>query len=128
MVPAKIKQYQQQSELWKKTLEFLLRENAFLKNRLAELIRNSAEFDKDFLETAEQYQGLFLREDESINLLRRDVANFEKWLAREIYEDGHIINGVLFKRAKLVKDINRAQQEFNKLKKQFNRYTTASGI
>ena len=125
-VPKKIDVFQQESESWKKTLEFILRENAQLKNKLSELLKNNSDNDKSYLETAEQYQSLFLREDESVNLLRRDVADLEKWLRREIYEDGQIIKGVLHKQARLHKDIKKAQQEFNKLKKQFLSYLSAS--
>ena len=123
--PKKIKQFQEESGGWKKILEFMLRENAQLKNRLAALVRNNRDADKDFLELAEQFQSSFIREDESINLLRRDISSQEKWLERDIYEDG-IIKGVVFRQQKLRKDVRRANKEFNKLKKQFDQYEEAA--
>lgn len=125
--PQKIKKFQEESSAWKKILEFMLRENALLKNKLAGLLKNNRGSDKDFLEVAEQYQSMFIREDESINLLRRDISTHDNWLQREIYEDGQIIKGVLFKQHKLRKDIKKAHTEFNKLKKQFDQYVNASG-
>lgn len=119
--PKKIKQFQRESDAWKKILEFMLRENAQLKNRLAALVSSNKGSDKDFLEEAEQYQSLFIREDESINLLRRDLSAQDKWLQREIHGDG-VIQGVLFRQNKLRKDIRKALIEFNKIKKQFDHY------
>lgn len=125
--PQKIKKFQEESNEWKRALEFMLRENALLKSKLAALLKNYKGAGKDFLEVAENYQSLFIREDESINLLRRDIASHEKWLLREIYEDGQIIKGVLFRQQKLRKDIIRAQKEFGKLKKQFEQYVKEAG-
>lgn len=118
-VPKKVRQLKEENDSWRKALEFMVHENAMLKNRLADMLKNNTSIGKMFLDDAEQYQNLFLRQDESIKLLRGDVAAFDRLLQREVYEDGQIIKTVLHKYVQLRKDIAQAQIEFGKMKTQF---------
>ena len=117
----KIRQFRHESDTWKRSLEFIMQENTYLKNRLAEVLKDIAA-DEDLLNTAEQYQNHFIREDETIHLLRRDIAGLDKLLVREVYEDGQLISDLIHQRRKLAAEIKNSVSEFNKLKFDFNNY------
>lgn len=67
-----ISQSRQECEAWKRTLDFLMQENAYLKNRLAEKI-NLLEAGHIFVSDAEQLYQTLIRNDEMLYLLRSDV-------------------------------------------------------
>ncbi len=117
----KIRQFKHESETWKRNLEFMMQENALLKNRLSEVL-DTMSADGEILNAAEEYQNHFIREDESFHLLRRDIAELDNLLTREIYEDGMLKKEVVFKKKKLSKEIETSIREFNKLKFDFNNY------
>ena len=117
----KIGQFRYESDTWKRNLEFMIQENTHLKNRLADVLRSITE-DENLLTAAEQYQNDFIREDETIQLLRGDIARLDKLLTREIYEDGHLIRDVIKDQKKLAAEVKNAISEFNKLKFDFNNY------
>jgi regulator of replication initiation timing len=118
---AKIKQFRHETDTWKRNIEFMMQENTYLKNRLAEVLKAELA-DEELLTAAEQFQNLFIREDEVIHLLRKDVAGMDKLLLREIYEDGHLLANVQQTQKKLSAEIRHAVAEFNKLKFDFNNY------
>lgn len=120
----KFKQFEHENETWKRLLEFLQIENVHLKTRLANITRES--ITKDLLEQIEYYQNQFVKEDETIALLRHDVAGQQHWLTREFYEDGSIWRELLRKQEKLRREIEIAEQRFNKLKFEFNNYLAAN--
>ena len=72
--------------------------------------------------TAEIFQNSFVREDELIRLLRKDVFAFDQLLAREIYEDGAIVNKVMKSFKVIRKNISESETQFNQLKYQFSNY------
>lgn len=118
---SKIGQFRYESDTWKRNLEFIMEENANLKNRLAEVLKS--EFaDEDILNTAEQYQNDFIMEDETISLLRSDIADLDKLLIREVYEDGQLIQDVVRRQKKMSAEMKNAITGFNKLKFDFNNY------
>ncbi len=117
----KIRQFRHESDTWKRNLEFMMQENVNLKNRLAEVLQ-SVSSDGDILDTAEQYQNDFIREDEMIHLLRGDIAKQDGLLVREIYENGHLIKDVVHQQRKLSEEVKNAIVEFNRLKFDFNSY------
>ena len=118
---SKIGQFRYESETWKRNLEFIMEENANLKNRLAEVLKSEVA-DEDILNTAEQYQNDFIREDETISLLRSDIADLDKLLIREVFEDGHLIQDVVRRQKKMSVEMKNAITGFNKLKFDFNNY------
>ena len=117
----KIEQFRYESDTWKRNLEFIMEENITLKNRLANVLK-AVSYDEDLLTAAEQYQNYFIREDETVHLLRRDIADLDKLLVKEIFQDGHVIGEVLHKQKKLSIEMKNAIGEFNKLKFEFNNY------
>lgn len=117
----KIKQFQYESDAWRRMLGFLLQENAILKNRLAELVHESKVSD-DFLEMAEQYQTRFIQNDQIINLVRSDIAELDKLLTRNLHENGLIVKAIARKQNKLRKELTTLESSFNEMKIQFNNY------
>lgn len=119
----KIKQFQYESDAWRRMLAFLLQENAILKTRLAELVHESKISD-DFLEMAEQYQNHFIQKDQIIYFVRSDIAELEKLLTRNLHEDGLIIKAIAHKQKKLRKELTTLETTFNEMKIRFNNYLT----
>ncbi|HVT86629.1 MAG TPA: hypothetical protein VHD35_15605 [Chitinophagaceae bacterium] len=117
----KIRQFRHESDTWKRNLEFMMQENVNLKNRLAEVLQ-AISADEDILNAAEHYQNEFIREDEAIHLLRRDISKLDTLLVREIYEDGELVRDLVHQHRKLSQEVRNAVSEFNKLKFDFNNY------
>lgn len=115
-----IHQFQHETESWKRLLEFLQVENVFQKTRLAQITREDV--DNELLEQSEYFQNQFIREDEMISVMRHDVSEQDGWLTREVFEDGMIIKEVTRRQKKLRREIEIAEQKFNKLKFEFNNY------
>jgi hypothetical protein len=120
MPDTKLRLLRQESDAWKRTLEFMTEENIHLKNRLSEILKG--DIDRDLLMTAEVFQDSFVREDELIRLLRQDVFIFDHLLMREIFEDGTIINKVTNSYRVTRKNISESEAQFNKLKHEFSNY------
>jgi regulator of replication initiation timing len=122
MQELKIMQLQYESDTWKRSLAFMKDENVHLKNRLAEVLKNN--FDKSLLEEVEGFQTRFIREDERLGLLWNEIAETDKLLVREIFEDGRIMKKVGKRIKKLRTNIMSAERQFSKLKQEFNNYLT----
>jgi len=116
----KLRLLRQESDTWKRILEFMTEENIHLKDRLSEILKGDLE--EDLLMTAEIFQNSFVREDELIRLLRKDVSVFDQWLTREIYEDGAIVSKVMKSFNVIRKNISESEIQFNQLKYQFSNY------
>ena len=104
---------------WKRMLELLMHENVGLKTRLAEIVKESKE-GHDFVALAEHYHNTLMREDEIIYLARRDVADLDKLLLREVFEDGILYGEVNRKHKRLRKELLKIEKDFNKLKQGFD--------
>jgi len=120
MTGIKLRLLRLESDTWKRILEFMTEENIHLKHRLSEILKDDVE--RDLLMTAEIFQNSFVREDELIRLLRKDVFAFDQLLAREIYEDGAIVNKVMKSFKAIRKNISESESQFNQLKYQFSNY------
>lgn len=116
----KIRQLQYESDTWKRTLGFMIEENIHLKNRIAEILKNG--FDKNQLEEVEVFQNRFIKEDELISIMRNGVAEFDKLIVREIFEDGRLKKSVSKKLSQLRHNITVAENQFSRLKQEFNSY------
>ncbi len=116
----KLKQLQSERDTWRRLLVFMKDENVHLKNRLAEVLKNSIE--TNLLEDIENFHSSFLKEDELIDFLRNDVTELDRLLAQEIFEDGKLINKVDKKIKSIRKNIEIAEQHFGRLKSEFNSY------
>lgn len=117
----KVRQFQHESNTWKRNLEFLTQENVNLKNRLAEVLQTIPD-DEDILEAAEGYQSEFLREDETIRLMRGDISKHDALLQKGVYENGFSIKELSRKQKKLSEGVKDIVAGFNKLKFDFNNY------
>ena len=120
MPELKIKQLQYESNTWKRLLGFMMDENVHLKNRVSEVLKNG--FDKGLLEEVESFHSRFIKEDDLIGLLRNEVAEMDKLLVREIFEDGQLVKEIDTKLKKLHKNIITAERQLNELKLEFNNY------
>lgn len=120
MPEAKLKQLQYEADTWKRLLGFMVEENIYLKNRIAEILRNG--FGKDKLEVVEEFQNKFIKQDDLVKLIRHQVVELDKLLVREIFEDGKIIHAVNKKLSAVRNNVTLAEKEFTKLKLSFNNY------
>lgn len=122
MYDLKLKQLQYETESWKRLLEFTMAENVHLKNRISEILKNG--FDKNLLDEIENFHSRFVKEDQLIGLLRHEMADVDKLLTREIFEDGKIMKKVETRINKLRNEIITCENQFSKLKQEFNNYLT----
>jgi regulator of replication initiation timing len=120
MPELKLKQLQYEAETWKRLLGFMTDENIHLKNRLSEILKDG--FDKNLLDEVEGFHSRFVKEDEMIGLLRNEVAELDKLLVREIFEDGSLILKGEKKLKTLRNNVSNAEKQFGKLKTEFNSY------
>lgn len=120
MSERKLKQLQHENDTWKRLLAFLMDENIHLKYRLSEVLKENA--GKNLLYELENFQSQFINKDELISLLRDDVAELDKLLMREIFEDGILMKKVSNDLKKLRNNIEAAERQFGKLKSEFNSF------
>ena len=116
----KLKQLHYEIDTWKRTLEFVTIENIFMKNRLAEVLKDK--FNTDLLEKFEHFQNRFIKLDDLVGFLRNDVAEFDMQLATETFADNHITNGLEIKLNNLRSNIINAEMQFSNLNIDFNNY------
>ena len=98
----------------------MIDENIHLKNRLSEILRNA--FNSNLLEQVEYFQNRFIKEDERIGLIRNDVAQVDKLLVKEAFEDGTILTDLNGKIHNICSNIMHAEKQFSELKLEFNNY------
>lgn len=122
----KILQYRHESDTWKRYLQFIQQENNHLKNRLSQVLQSDT--DHDFLERAEYFQNKFIAEDDTVNMLRQDIHELDKLLAKDNSEDSAILKELQKRLKKMHKDMEIVEKQFNKLKSDFNLYLTESII
>ena len=120
MAALKLKQLQYESETWKRLLGFIADENIYLKSRLAEVLRDSS--DRSLLDEAENFQSEFVQEDGRIGFLRNELAELDKLLVREVFEDGAIAKNVESKLNRIRHNMRNTELQFIKLKSEFNNY------
>lgn len=108
----------QEQMSWLKTLEGLRQENVFLKNRLAEIIKDNV--STEMLEKAEQFLAIFIDKDTVISLLRRDIAQLSA--ATTANSINGELNKALLEQAKLKHDVERMSKEFTTVKTKFNAF------
>ena len=120
MLQLKLKQLQNESDTWKQLLGFMMEENINLRDRLSELLKDK--FDTNLLEEVEGFQTSFLKKDDLIGILRNDVAELDKLLKQEIFEDKKINNDIDRRMTKLHDNIITAEIQLSNLKLTFNNY------
>jgi len=120
MPDLKLKQIQHECDTWKRQLSFISDENIHLKTRLTQVLNDRV--DKNLLDGLENFQNMFVKEDDRVYLLRHEQAELDKLLVREIFENGAIVKKVENKLNKMRNNIRNAEVHFNKLKSSFNHY------
>jgi hypothetical protein len=120
MPEIKLQQLQYENEAWKRLIAFMMDENIHLKNRLSDILK--LKFNESLLEDMEEFHSRFIKEDQMIGLLRNEVAEMDKLLVREIFENGKIAQEVDRNLKKLRNNISNAEEQFSKLKSDFTHY------
>jgi hypothetical protein len=122
-MPTKNRQLQYKSDGWKRLLEFITSENAYCKNRLADVIKSS-KADEGLLEQAEYFQNYYIQQDALLSLLRNDIYAFDKLLQKE-----KILNGVSrelnVSKNRLKDELDKVQSEYRRAKNKFNDFLDA---
>jgi hypothetical protein len=121
MLPKKLEQFRYEEASWIRTVDYLQQENIMLKNRLAEIMQYKV--DENMLEQAEMYQNIFLGKDAILAILRHDIKEVERLLyAQKNGEVDHTETRLFKKQLKLRQDMEKMENEFNRIKRQFNGY------
>jgi hypothetical protein len=113
-----VRQFQTEIEDWKKILNSRMDENVLLKSRLSDIVKNN--YDQNLLEEIEEFQTQFIREDELINSLRRDVNDLDNLLYSRMFEVGKMEKSFDIKMDKLDKDIANSVTRFRILQSAFD--------
>ncbi|HTN06834.1 hypothetical protein [Agriterribacter sp.] len=118
-IPEKnVRQFQTEIETWKQSLNSRMEENVLLKNRLSDILKSN--YDQNSLEEIEDFQTQFIKEDELINLLRRDVNDLDNLLYSKMFENGKIDKLFDTKMENLGKDIASSVIRFHILQSAFD--------
>ena len=116
----KLKQFWLETDTWKRLIAFIIDENIQLKNRIAEVLKDGV--DAPLLEEVEKFHNKSLEGDLFIGLLRNDVADLEKLLAKDILSDEKLLRQVETRISKLRNNMVIAEKQFSKLKLEFHTY------
>jgi hypothetical protein len=100
---------------WLRTLDYLLQENIYMKNHIAEVVNGNS--NANVLERMEQFQNAFLNKDTVIAFLRMDI----KRLKQDIAADMDIRSKYLLFRS----DMEKMEREYRMLRNDFNEYLLA---
>ena len=92
-------------------------ENSYLKNLLADAVNQ--DINNEMLVEAEDFQNRFIKNDEIIALLRRDIYNFNERLSDHSSKAGMDNEKYYSVQKKLRNEIELLEQQFNKLKFEF---------
>ena len=120
MAELKLKQLQYETNTWKRLLCFIQEENVYLKNRLAEVLKDK--FNVSLLEDVERFQSSFIKEDELIGFLRNEVSEIDGELVKEIFEDGKLNKGIYKRIHQLRNNLSNTEKRFSRIKMSFNNY------
>lgn len=118
MVMMKLKQIQSEADTWKRSLAFVMDENAQLKFRLSEIMKEAPELLS--LDELEMFQNRFIEEDRFIAYVRNDLREFDRLLVRETFEDGKLYRKLTVHQKSLRKTMKHAEKDFSKLKTDFH--------
>jgi hypothetical protein len=116
------KQYDRETEGWKKILGLLQQENIVQKNKLAEILKNNTRHDGQLLEKAEQYQSRFLQQDEAFRLMFNDIGEYERLEEGISSWDKAELRKINKTRNKLKKETKNLEINFTKLRSEFNNF------
>lgn len=113
-----VRQFQTEIETWKRLLNSRMEENVLLKIQISDILKDN--YDQNSLEEIEEFQTKFIREDELILSLRREVNDLDNLLYSKVFEDGKIEKSFETKMDKLDKDITSSVTRFRILQSTFD--------
>ena len=115
-----VKQFQDLFETWKHSLNCRMEENVLLKNKIAEILKNN--YDHNSLEEIEEFQTQFIREDELIHSLRRDINELDNFMHSKLPGNGKVEKSFHTKMENMCKDIANSITSFRILKAAFDNF------
>lgn len=113
----KIRQFQDVLAMWKQLLNARMEENIFLKYKISEILKNN--FNQNLLEEIEEFQTQFIKEDELINSLRKDVSELDNYI---LLQNGKIGKSFDDKIEDLRRDIAHSASRFHASKSAFDNF------
>jgi len=120
-VSDKLEQFHHENKTWVRSIDFFKQENAFLKNRLSQVVDKS--FDKNFLAQAEHFQNQFIIKDEFMDELKHDVNEQGRILKDRYLKTGQDLDEQAERRQMNLRDqIEFLERDFTKLRNEFNTY------
>jgi hypothetical protein len=118
MTNERLIQIREESESWKRLLDFIQSENTTIKTRIAAIAAGA--IDRDVLEKAEGFQAQCIRKDELVMTLKKDINDFNKWLSRIRIDNTTLFNTALILQRELRSNIKTLSQRFHQLKFNFH--------
>jgi hypothetical protein len=118
MTKDRIIQVREESESWKRLLDFIQRENTTIKTRIADIMDGAIK--DDTLAKMEAFQEQCIRKDELIRILKQDVNDFDKWLARTRPDNESLFNTAVILQRELRSNVKSLSQRFHQLKFSFH--------
>lgn len=116
----KINHLRRETESWCRLLDYIQRENSFLKSRLADFV--SDEIRRGVLAKAEDVQNRSLSTDGLISLLKKDIGEFDNMVVTNILNDQDSWQKAITKQKKIRSELETLERSFNNLKSDFYTY------
>jgi len=119
MTNKKNKQLQLEREAWLRTLDYIRQENVFLKNRLADIVKNK--MNVKMLEQAEYFQSLLINKDTTIAFLRYEIGRQNKYAELETESTGYL-HKIVKRQDALRTDMEKMDKEISRVNILFSDY------
>lgn len=116
----KIQQYEYEGMMWTRSLEYLKQENAYLKDRLSEVVDQNS--DKYFLAQAEHFQNQFIIKDEFLDELKHDVIAQIDLLKNQVDHPSTKQDDLTLRQDKLREQMVYIERDFLNLRNDFQNY------
>ena len=120
IIQGSTRHFQNEFELWKRSLEYIRQENSYLKNQLADIVIQ--DISNEFLYKAEEFQNRFIIKDEMIETVQRNIYEFNNWIYDHLRQDNKDNDKYFMIQKKLRNEIEQLEQRFINLKFEFLNY------
>ena len=120
IIQGNTRHFQNEFELWKRSLEYIRQENSYLKNQLADIVIQ--DISNEFLYKAEEFQNRFIIKDEMIETVQRNIYEFNNWIYDHLRQDNKDNDKYFMIQKKLRNEIEQLEQRFINLKFEFLNY------
>ena len=109
---------------WGRMLDYFLQESAYLKNRLSQVIDNTA--NVQLIVSAEHFQTFFIHSDTQMNDLKNDVEALEKLISDCLAGKNNFQQRMTQHKNRITKDMINFEKQFVILKDEFNQFLKGS--